>query len=160
MSEYRRIEDYWRNLSPPPDEPVPQEVVRLPSSSGAGEACAYARAFEPVGEKVVSQAKAGRSEAAINIAMLLLQDRYFDYWREVPGEHRAQGGHRCVSEVYEELYGQLRELQLQLVPPRFSDAPPAVAEPEEEGPRFFGTQKEDYRRGGILPPLGEDDDGE
>ena len=60
------------------------------------------------------------SIVAVNQAKVLLQDKYFEYYRYVSKKHRkhrSPRGHICIFQVYEAAYDQLKVIELQITPP-------------------------------------------
>jgi hypothetical protein len=56
---------------------------------------------------------------AVNQAKVLLQDKYFEYYRYVSKrhrKHRSARGHICIFQVYEAAYDQLKGIELQITP--------------------------------------------
>lgn len=131
MGRYRGIEDYWRSLPPPPAEATQEQAAAY------GGSCSYAPAFADVAEALLAPVRGVPGEVSVNIAMLQLQAKFFDFWRDVPQEHKVLTGHRCVFQVYEEAYRELRELELRIVPPKFSTPAIPAGPPPKPEPRFF-----------------------
>ncbi len=133
MSGYRQIEEYWRNQPSTPEEPMGEARDRV------ADPCTFAQTFAETCQPLLTSAHEQPNEVSVNIAMLLLQAKFFDLWRDLPGEHKRLAGHRCVFQVYEDAYAQLRQLELRILPPKFAHPAPPPPPPRKPEHDFWGA---------------------
>lgn len=118
--------------------------------------CQYARTFQAWTDELCANAARNGEAWAINIAILHLTNRYFDWYRTVPVPHREATSNRthcCVFHVFRHAYEQLWELHLCAAPPSLETppAPPPAAPPP-------APQLPDHLGGVWLGEMGDESD--
>jgi hypothetical protein len=107
MGFEERFHNIWRQIS---DIELPEPVENK---------CFYAHGFTTWVEQLINGLSTP-SAVSINQAKVLLLDKYFEWHRYVPNEHRlrlGQRGHICIFQVFEAAYDHLKVIELSLTPP-------------------------------------------
>ncbi|MFC2065194.1 hypothetical protein ACFLXB_08890 [Chloroflexota bacterium] len=107
MSFEDRFENIWRQVS---DLELPEPTENK---------CFYAHGFTEWVEQLYSTLSEP-TVVTINQAKVLLLDKYFEWHRYVPMEHRMRlgfRGHICIFQVFEAAYDHLKVIELSLTPP-------------------------------------------
>lgn len=94
---------------------VPQQAIPL---------CPFAQEFEKWAEELCTTTEKAHTLAAVNVAKVLLTDKYFEWRTFVPRKHRtisgSSGGHTCIWHVFETTYRRIKILELTISPPPFA----------------------------------------
>ncbi len=112
MMDRKQIDEAWQNLTVFEAQPPGR--------------CPPAEAFAAWAMALIEQTRQQPALATIHAALLHLQERFWEYHRDLPKAHRQRMGkpnHICVFQVYEESYAALRQLQLALLPAPASPQP-------------------------------------
>jgi hypothetical protein len=100
---------------------------------GSPGICEYGRRFATWTEDLCDKAARAGDEWAINVAILHLTNRYFDWYRTVPVPHREATSNRthiCVFHVFRGAYERLWNMHLDAAPPPIEiPSPPPPARP-------------------------------
>jgi len=107
MSFEERFHNIWRQISD----------IEMPEP--AENKCFYSQGFTTWVEQLISNI-INPTAVSINQATVLLLDKYFEWHRYVPAEHRwrlGQRGHICIFQVFEAAYDHLKVIELSLTPP-------------------------------------------
>ena len=81
--------------------------------------CPYAQAFLEWAPQALSLGE-DPDIVSINQRKIRLVDKYFDWFSAVPKRHRYHvnpSGHTCIYQVFQQLYYQLRAIELDISPP-------------------------------------------
>ena len=121
------IDAYWRDFT-----------FSLPEATP--DFCAVAATFAAWVGKLIAQAQQKGTEEYCTKALLLLQARFWECYRELPSKHQKRIGkpdHTCIFQVYEQAYLGLRSLRPSTLLPK--EERPAPLMPYQQ-PRwqFFG----------------------
>lgn len=107
--------------------------------------CPFAQEFEKWADELCSTTEKARTLAAVNVAKVLLTDKYFEWRTFVPRKHRAisstSGGHTCIWHVFETTYRRIKIMELTISLPPFAplqQALPAPASPPAPPPIATG----------------------
>ena len=127
MSFEDRFEHIWNKISD------------LEIAEPAENKCYYAQGFSIWVDQLQSSLTKP-TIVTVNQAKLLLLDKYFEWHRYVPMEHRMRlgfRGHICIFQVFEVAYDHLKVIELSLTPPLlFLPSYEAVIAPPQ--PRIAG----------------------
>ena len=109
--------------------------------------CDCAKHFEAWTEELITQATQEPNDISVNIAMLLLLRKYWEWYVSVPKNHQNHIGtrnhHRCIFQVFKDAYFRLHALALSLTPPRLFEPPPPEPEPTQTiAGIFIGVDEE------------------
>ncbi len=94
--------------------------------------CSFAEEFEKWAEELCPSIEKARTLAAVNVAKVLLTDKYFEWRTFVPRKHRAisgGGGHTCIWHVFETTYRRIKIVELTISPPPFAPLQQALPAP-------------------------------
>jgi len=98
--------------------------------------CPYAIQFQGWVDVQFERELAARDRLTVNRMKIYLLDRYFQYRQAVPKRHLHIGGagmgHRCIFNVFEDTYNELRVIELGLAPPPIIDVPAVVVSPTRQ----------------------------
>jgi hypothetical protein len=106
--------------------------------------CRYARALSDSASKV-RELGFSSDIVAVNQAKLLLVETYFKFFCIVPKQHRyhlSPRGHKCIFQVFIELYSLIKSHELSLSPPMLFEPPPPPPPPQIAG-IFLGEEIEE-----------------
>jgi hypothetical protein len=107
--------------------------------------CQYARALSDSASKV-RELGLSSDIVAVNQAKLLLLEKYFEFFCIVPRQHRyhlSPRGHKCIFQVFIELYSLIKSHELSsLSPPMLFEPPPPPPPPQIAG-IFLGEEIEE-----------------
>ena len=80
--------------------------------------CSYAAKFSEWADQLCAEVTKESKIATVNQGKLLLQDKYFEWTKPVPPQHRVHSGksHLCIFQVYAQTYERLRAIELSLKP--------------------------------------------
>jgi hypothetical protein len=99
------------------DPPFTARVVRGVAPGPCGYAVQFQAWVDATFEPVLENPDAVR----LNQVKIFLLDRFFQFRASVPRRHRSLGasgqGHRCIFNVFEDAYHELRVAELALSPP-------------------------------------------
>ena len=95
--------------------------------------CPHAIHFQAWVDVLFERELKSRDRASVNRAKIYVLDRYFQFRQAVPKKHLHIGGtslgHRCIFNVFEDSYNELRVMELGLAPPPIIDVPVVVHAP-------------------------------
>ncbi len=122
------IDEVWRTFFHPVPDPK-------------REPCAVAATFAAWTVRVIAQEHAKGTEESTNRALLQLQMRFWECYRELPSKHKrriSKPDHTCIFQVYEEAYEALRAVQLSLLPKGPPKEQAMMVPPLQPRWQFFG----------------------
>jgi hypothetical protein len=95
--------------------------------------CPFAEEFQKWAEELCASTEQARTPAAVNVAKVLLVDKYFEWRTFVPRRHRTisgtSGGHTCIWNVFEMTYRRIKIVELAISPPPLTPPQPALPAP-------------------------------
>lgn len=101
--------------------------------------CIYAQHFESWATALYQDEVTAPTLMGINQKILLLTKKYFEWRAVVPKAHRNHIGersHTCIFSVFEQVFHQLKVLELSLNPPLLLPAPPPPPAPIQITKRY------------------------
>jgi len=99
--------------------------------------CSSAEQFQPWTEEVCRNTEQARTLSAVNVAKVLLIDKYFEWRTFVPRKHRTiggAGGHTCIWHVFESAYRRIKIVELTISPPPLTPPQPLLLPPAPPAP--------------------------
>ena len=99
-----------------------EEPLQPPLLGAGSGPCPFARQFGEWTQELWQNVRLNATENSIELAMLDLTRRYFDWYRTVPPPHRAiadEGDHSCIFHVFRDAYERLWALHLTAAPRSF-----------------------------------------
>jgi hypothetical protein len=115
------FDEIWGGVAPQPAPPL----------------CASAEQFGQWSEVLYRNTEQARTLSAVNIAKVLLLDKYFEWRNFVPRRHRTVGGsgaHTCIWHVFESTYRRIKILELTISPPPLTPPQPMLPPPAAPPP--------------------------
>ena len=93
--------------------------------------CPRSEPFAAVCETLLQETSVGTTDITVNLALLILQEKFFACYEHAPAacrKHMQANKVICLFQIYRQTYLKLFELRLKVTPPRLREEPQPPAQ--------------------------------